>query len=63
MGIEDFNRTIDIWIKALDHYDFQQLIKKPSFAGWSIGQVFMHLLDDTSFYIRQMEICVTNDDH
>ena len=63
MGIEDFNRTIDIWIKALDHYDFQQLIRKPSSTAWSIGQVYMHLLDDTSFYIEQMEICVTNDDH
>ena len=61
--IENFNRTIDIWIKALEGYNYGQLTTRPSPASWSIGQVYMHLLDDTSYYIEQILVCVTNNDH
>ena len=63
MLIENFNRTIDIWIKALEGYDYDQLTTRPSPTSWSIGQVYMHLLDDTSYYIEQIKVCVTNNDH
>ena len=63
MSIENFNRTIDIWIKALEGYDYDQLTARPSPTSWSIGQVYMHLLDDTSYYIEQIQVCVTNNDH
>ena len=63
MTIENFNRTIDIWINALEGYDYGQLTTRPSPTSWSIGQVYMHLLDDTSYYIEQIQICVTNNDH
>ena len=63
MTIESFNHTLDIWIKALQGYDYDQLTAKPSPTSWSIGQVYMHLLDDTSYYIEQIHGCVTNNDH
>ena len=63
MLIENFNRTIDTWIKALENYDFDQLTARPSPTSWSIGQVYMHLLDDTSYYIDQIQVCVTSHDH
>ena len=63
MTIENFNATIDIWINALEDYDYDQLTAQPSPTSWSIGQVYMHLLDDTSYYIEQIQICVTNNDH
>jgi hypothetical protein len=59
---ENFNRTITIWIRALEGYDYHQLTAKPSPASWSIGQVYMHLLGDTSYYIEQIRVCVTNND-
>jgi len=62
MLIENFNRTIEIWIKALEGYDYAQLTARPSPNSWSIGQVYMHLLDDTSYYVEQIQICVTNND-
>jgi hypothetical protein len=62
MLIENFNRTIDIWIRALEGYDFDQLTARPSPASWSIGQVYMHLLVDTSYYIEQIQVCVANND-
>ena len=63
MLIENFNRTIDTWIEALERYDYTQLTTKPFPTSWSIGQVYMHLLDDTSYYIEQIQLCVTNNDH
>jgi len=63
MTIENFNRTIDIWIKALEGYDYHQLTARPSPTSWSIGQVYMHLFDDTSYYIEQIQVCVTTNDH
>jgi DinB superfamily len=63
MLIEDFNRTIGIWITALEAYNCDQLTARPSSTSWSIGQVYMHLLDDTSYYIEQIKSCVMNNDH
>jgi hypothetical protein len=62
MTIENFNHTIDIWIEALVNYDYSQLTARPSPGSWSIGQVYMHLLDDTSYYLAQIQVCVTNND-
>jgi hypothetical protein len=62
--IDNFNRTIDLWIEALLPYDLQQLRAKPSATGWSIGQMYKHLIDDTSFYIEQIKASLsTNENH
>ena len=63
MLIENFNRTIDSWIKALEHYNFTQLCTKPSANSWSLGQVYIHLIEDTKYYIEQIKICITTNDH
>jgi hypothetical protein len=59
--IEKFNDTIDLWIKALDNYTFTQLYTKPSAKEWSIGQVYVHLIEDADYYISQIKIVSTND--
>jgi len=58
-----FNYTIDQWIAALDGYSYPQLCAKPFPAGWSIGQVYMHLIEETKFYFEQIEICIGTNDH
>ena len=63
MGIENFNHTIDIWIKALEGYTYHQLITRPTPTRWSIGQVYMHLLEDTTYYIEQIQACVTSNEN
>lgn len=63
MLIKDFNNTIDLWIKALDQYDFRQLCTKPSADGWSLGQVYVHLIDDTNYYIEQVKLCIATNEH
>lgn len=59
----DISYTINIWIHALEGYEFDELITKPSPDQWSLGQVYMHLLDDTRYYLEQIEICVKSNDH
>jgi hypothetical protein len=63
MLIKDFNQTIDFWIGALDRYDFTTLCAKQSSGSWSIGQMYLHLIADTNFYIDQIKRCLLNNDY
>jgi hypothetical protein len=63
LRIDAFNDSLDIWIKALEHYSFDELCARPSPQSWSVGQVYMHLLDDSQFYLGQMKSCVAGNDH
>ncbi|MEO5563264.1 MAG: DinB family protein [Chitinophagaceae bacterium] len=59
MLIDDFNYTIDIWIKELGRYNFDQLCSKPSENTWSLGQVYMHLIGETEHFLGQIKKCVS----
>ena len=61
MLIPDFDQTIDVWINALSQYDFHQLCTKPTPQSWSLGQVYMHLIADTNYYLEQIKTCLIND--
>ena len=63
MLIEDFNDTIDTWINELDHYKLIELHTKPSAGSWPLGQVYIHLAKNTRYYIEQIKICASADDH
>jgi len=63
MVTDDFNRTLDNWIQELERYDFIQLCAKASPSSWSLGQVFMHLIENTHYYIEQIRICLSSDEH
>jgi hypothetical protein len=43
-------------------YSFEQLCIKPSPEIWSLGQLYIHLLENTDYYIDQMLICISNND-
>jgi hypothetical protein len=63
MLIDNFNHTIDTWMKAIQQYSFEQLCTKPSPNTWSVGQVCMHLVNDTNWFIGQIKICVSGNDN
>lgn len=63
MLINDFNNTIDVWINTIQHYSFEELSKQPDENNWSIGQVCVHLINDTSWFIEQIKICLLNDEN
>jgi hypothetical protein len=63
MLIDDFNRTVDIWIHTIQQYNFEHLCTQPAANVWSVGQVCMHLINDTNWFIEQIRICVSNNNN
>jgi len=61
--IQALNKSVDNWLKDLKTYRFDQLLIKPSTETWSLGQVYMHLIESTHYFILQAKLCATNDDH
>jgi hypothetical protein len=58
MHLTKLNETLNIWITALQNYDFDALVAKPDPETWSLGQVFLHLISETNYYIEQIEYCL-----
>ena len=63
MTIIQLNRTIDTWINALSDYNLETLQEKIQKDSWSLGQVYNHILDDTNYYIEQIELCLTHNEN
>jgi len=63
MVIEDFNRSLDRWIKELGDNTFAHVCAKPSSNSWSLGQVCMHLIEATYHYLEEIKICLSTHDH
>ena len=63
MLIDRFNKTIDDWILSLDQYSFEELLIKPGPDSWSLGQVYMHLVNETRYYLSQVEECLETNEH
>lgn len=60
--IKDLTASLDTWIKELDNYSFEQLTAKPSPELWSLGQVYVHLIEVTQHFVEQAAVCTgTND--
>jgi hypothetical protein len=55
---------IDIYEKSLSQYSEADFLRKPSEDAWSVGQVYMHLLDATRFFhAKQVETAMSSDAH
>jgi GTP-sensing pleiotropic transcriptional regulator CodY len=61
--LDHFNNTINTWIAAMEQYNFHSLCKKPTNESWSIGQVYMHLLNETNYYIEEMKLCISSNEN
>jgi len=53
--LAQFNQTIQLWIDAVDDYSLEMLRQPPQEGNWSLGQVYRHILDDTEWFVGQME--------
>ncbi len=40
-----------------------ELTAQPAPRSWSLGQVYVHVLDDTDFYFNQITVCLASNDH
>jgi hypothetical protein len=61
--ISDLNATLDLWITSLEEYSYAQLTTKPGPLRWSIGQVYMHLIADSFFYIGRIKTCLLSNEY
>lgn len=53
--LKQFNQTIQQWIDQLDHYSIEMLHQRPQADSWSLGQVYVHIIEDTTFYLEQIK--------
>ncbi|SFD58187.1 DinB superfamily protein [Chitinophaga sp. CF118] len=53
--LRQFNETIEKWITYLDDYTLEMLCQKPQINSWSLGQVYVHIVEDTEYFIEQMK--------
>lgn len=58
-----FDETLDSWINEISLKTFDQLCAKPSPTSWSLGQLGMHLIEATTYYLDQVNICLSTGDN
>lgn len=62
MNIAEFH-IIDYWLNELDNYSFDDLLLKPSPTSWSLGQLYMHLIENTDWFFEQVKTCTSSNDY
>jgi hypothetical protein len=58
--LKQFNDTIQHWIDQLDSYSIEMLCQQPQADAWSLGQVYIHIIEDTTFYLEQMKAALAS---
>jgi hypothetical protein len=61
MVYKKFIEVFNIWEKELNNYSYEQLSNKVEPDSWTLGQVYMHLIQATiGFHLPQVKICLEN---
>ena len=63
MIITELQSAIDGWLKELDNYSFEKLLVQPSPGSWSLGQLYVHLIDANNYFIKQIKVCLTTNEN
>jgi hypothetical protein len=59
-SFKDFEKIQKVWSEALNVYSEAEITKKGTDNYWSIGQIYLHLINSTiAFHGKQIELCVT----
>lgn len=53
--LQRFNDTVGQWIGYLDDYTLEMLQQPPRTGSWSLGQVYIHIINDTRYFVQQMK--------
>ena len=53
--LKRFNETIEKWITYLDDYTLIMLQQQPNAESWSLGQVYVHIVQDTQYFIGEIK--------
>lgn len=58
-SFRDFEQVSKVWKKALETYSEVEISKNGSVDHWSLGQIYLHLINSTLyFHGKQIECCV-----
>lgn len=53
-----FESLVQIWQRGFAKYNEEQFLRKPGEHEWSIGQVYIHLIQSAKFFhLKQIEQC------
>lgn len=55
--------AINQWEAALEKYNHAQLLAKPTVKSWSVGQVYMHVIYASRYFLKQVSICTASNDN
>ena len=61
--LDQFNITIDTWIGFLDDYTLPMLCRIPATGSWSLGRMYIHIIEDTSWFAGQIKAALLTSDH
>lgn len=61
--LADFDTTVRQWIAYLDDYTLEQLSRQPQPQSWSLGQVYIHIISETGYYISQVKAALQDRSH
>lgn len=56
--MDELAKALMAWKDALATYNEAMLLQKPALNSWSMGQLYMHLVAETSFYLTQVDACL-----
>lgn len=56
-----FNETVGKWTAWLDDYTLEMLCREPQPGLWSLGQLYVHIIDDTGYFIEQIKAALLTD--
>lgn len=60
--LKRFEETIQLWIDSVDDYTIDMLLQKPGDGSWALGQVFMHIIDDTGYFAEQIKLALATNE-
>ncbi len=61
---QKLEHTLAIWKSSLNDYEMDVLLRKPDEGSWSLGQVYIHLIQSTlNYHLKQVDKCLTSSEH
>ena len=61
--LRSFNQTIVTWRQGLERYSYQEIRTSPGVESWSIGQVVLHIIEESHWYLDQISKCLKSDEN
>lgn len=61
--LQQFNDTLGQWVTFLDDYSLEMICRPTKAAAWSLGQVYVHIIDDTGWFVEQVATALESNAH